>query len=204
MTYPVTSSMNPLVMKHLVADGRGTIIVSDPTNHVLNSLNELMFRGGVLAGTWGRNITHLMDDGLHANQSVHANQTLTLNVFESDLRWFAGAATIQIIALILILPVFWGWWELGLIDLTLSPFHLANLFEAPLLNNVNSAAGAREILRDVGKLRIKLGLIEGVRHRQDSSIDEKVTPSDSERLSRLGIAESPIVASPYKGMRFRG
>jgi hypothetical protein len=204
MTYPVTQTMNAMVMKHLVAADGGNIIVSDPTNEVLNNLNELMVRGGVLAGAWGNDLTHLMDDGLHANQSFHANQTLTLNVFGSDLRWFAGAATIQIIALILILPVFWGWWELGLVDLTLSPFHLANLFEAPLLNNVNSAAGARGIIRDVGNLHIKLGLIEASRPRQDSCTEEKVIPNGSERIARLAIAESPRVAAPYKGMRFRG
>ena len=196
--------MNPMAMKHLVLSHLGSIVVSDPTDEVLNNVNELMFRGGVLAGEWGKNLTHMMDDGLHTNRSFYANQTRTLNVFDSDLRWFAGAATIQIVALMLILPVFWGWWELGLVDLTLSPFHLANLFEAPLLDDVNSAASVREIIRDVGSLHIRLGLIERSRDGLSCSSDEKVTPNDPGRLSRLGIAESPRVAAPYKGIRFRG
>jgi hypothetical protein len=52
MTYPVSETMNALVMKHLVAADGSTIIVSDPTNEVLNNLNEIMFRGGVLAAQW--------------------------------------------------------------------------------------------------------------------------------------------------------
>jgi hypothetical protein len=142
-----------------------------------------------------------MDEGLTADQSVQAHQTETLNVFHSDLRWFAGAAAIQIVALILILPVFYGWWKIGLPDLTLSPFHLAKLFDAPLLRDVNSNTGARGIVRDVGSLPVKLGLVETPTY-PDTGFNELSTMGLQRRASRVGIAESQRVAVPWKGMRF--
>lgn len=87
-------------------DSNGTVIMGDPTTEIHNIINEVMFRAGVVAG-WD-NLTHRLDDGLTASQSVRANQTVVVNVYTSDLRWFAGAAAIQLIALLLILPVFYG------------------------------------------------------------------------------------------------
>ena len=45
--------MNAMVAKHLVAANATTMILSDPTDEVLNNINQIMFRGGVLAAaTW--------------------------------------------------------------------------------------------------------------------------------------------------------
>lgn len=99
--------MNELAFKHAgFANSNGTVMMGDPTTEILNIINEVMFRAGVVAG-WD-NLTHGLDDGLTASQSVKANQTLVVNVYTSDIRWFAGAAAIQVVALLLILPVFYG------------------------------------------------------------------------------------------------
>jgi hypothetical protein len=97
--------------------------------------------------------------------------------------------------------VFYGWWKIGLPDLTLSPFHLAKLFDAPLLRDVNSNTGARGIVRDVGSLPVKLGLVETPTY-PDTGFNELSTMGLQRRASRVGIAESQRVAVPWKGMRF--
>ena len=124
-------------------------------------------------GNRGHNLTHLMDEGLTADQSVQARQTQT---------------------------VFYGWWNHGLSDLTLSPFHLAKLFDAPLLKDVNSKTGTLRLIRDVVSLPIKLGLVETPTHT-DSGLNEPTAIRAQTRESRLGIAEPQTVAAPWKGMR---
>ena len=49
------------------------------------SLNELMFRAGVYTTGWA-NLTSLIDEGLPIAQTVPAKQTVTHNVYKSDLR----------------------------------------------------------------------------------------------------------------------
>ena len=59
----------------------------------------VMFRAGVISGPWSNN-TGRFDPGLSANQTISAVQTQTLNTFHSDLRWFAGAAILQILTIV--------------------------------------------------------------------------------------------------------
>lgn len=54
-----------------------------------------------------------VDQGLNSNQTLTASQTLTQNVYHSDLRWFTGAAVLEMLAILAVAPVFWGWWTLG-------------------------------------------------------------------------------------------
>jgi hypothetical protein len=197
-TFPAGASLNGLVMRHteqIGDDVEGNLVVSDPTDDVLNSLNELMFRSGLLVGS-------SKDYGPTNNQSVQAHQTLSVDVFDASLGWFAGAATIQIIALLLILPVLWGWWELGLVDLTLSPFHVAKLFDAPLLQDVHSTAGAVGITRNLGDVQIRLGLVEASPIRHEFYAREMPNAQGQGAQFRLGIAEANRVAAPHKGMEF--
>ena len=197
-TFPAGASLNGLVMRHTEQIGddiEGNLIVSDPTDEVLNGLNELMFRSGLMAAS-------TQNYSPADNQSVQARQTLSVDVFDASLGWFAGAAAIQIIALLLILPVLWGWWELGLVDLTLSPFHVAKLFDAPLLQDVHSTAGAVGIMRNVGDMQVRLGLVERSPTCQDFYAKEEPCAQSRETKSRLGIAEAHRVAAPQKGMRF--
>ena len=39
------------------------------------------------------------------------------------------------------------------VRVTMSPLEIAKAFEAPLLNNVNSAAGSRGIVNDMGDVK---------------------------------------------------
>ncbi len=170
--------------------------IKDPTSDIIGQLNELFFRAGLFAGTWP-NIRHLLDPGLSAEQAVPSVQTWKVNTFHSDLRWFAGAAVLQILTIMLVLPAFWGWWKIGT-DMTLSPFHLAKLFNAPILEDIRSTAGPNEIVRSIGNVRVRLGLLKE---------DVLAAPTGDRREEhmqapnmRIGIAEASGVDLPHRGL----
>jgi hypothetical protein len=98
--------------------------------------------------------------------------------------------------------MFWGWWTRGWwtlgCNLTLSPFAIALAFDSPLLRDVNSAAGAKGVVNELGNMKVKLGVV---------SDDESSTVSDGLRqdgyAGRLGIGEMQSVVRPRKGTKFR-
>ncbi|KAK3716961.1 hypothetical protein LTR37_006016 [Vermiconidia calcicola] len=136
----------------------------DPMPDIVSTFNQLMFRGGVIASSWddlrGRldpqNITTiLLDPGISIHQTVSAVQEITQTVFDSDLRWYVGAAIVQVVAALAILPMLWGWCHH-----TLSPFAIALAFDAPILKDVNSAAGAKGVVDLLGGMRLKYGIVD--------------------------------------------
>ncbi|KAK3075557.1 hypothetical protein LTR53_000995 [Teratosphaeriaceae sp. CCFEE 6253] len=173
--------------------------LADPTPDIIADMNELLFRAGVLSSSW-ENATSLIDPGLAVNQSVPGRQTQTENVYRSNLRWFAGAAVLEMVAVLVVLPLFWGWWSLGKVAL-LSPVELALAFDAPLLRDVNSATGSAGVIGHLGGVRVQYGAMSDGVHGEGpaSSSGESVRASVA---FRLGIGESANVFRPHKGMRF--
>ncbi|KAK3635935.1 hypothetical protein LTR56_014473 [Elasticomyces elasticus] len=177
----------------------GAIHLTDPTHDIVFALNELMFRAGVMSTNW-TNLADLIDPGLSIKQTLQAEQTVTENVYRSDLRWFAGAAILEIIAVLFVLPLFWGWWTLDKVTL-LSPFEVALAFDAPLLKEANSAQGVAAMVRsDMGKTQVKWGAVPDRSKFFDTDSDG--TQRNGNAAYRLGIAESQSVMTPHKGMRF--
>jgi hypothetical protein len=157
-------------------------------------VNEFMFRGGVLATGWD-NLANRLDSGVTKNQTVAAVQEITQNIYKSDLRWYSGAAVMQLATALLILPMFLGWWKLEC-SLTLSPFATALAFDSPILQNVNSASRPREIVDNIGAMRLKYGVVLGTGPDQFGEGDPAYASG------RLGLAASEWVMKPSKGMKF--
>ena len=180
-------------------DNECTVITRDPMDDIISSLNQLLFRAGILAASWS-NITKLIEPGLsNVHQVVQANMTRTENVFNSELQWFLAAVAIQVLTIVLILPAYWGWWTIGL-ELTLSPFQMAKVFNAPVLKGVNSAAGATGVVEEVGNMKLKLGVVDADEIIRGSG-GEKDT-HDVVSHARLGLDEAGQVWRPPKGARF--
>jgi hypothetical protein len=158
-------------------------------------VNEFMFRGGVLATGWD-NLANRLESGVTKSQTVGALQEITQNICKSDLRWYSGAAVMQLATALLILPMFWGWWKLEC-NLTLSPFATALAFNSPILQNVNSASRPREIVDNIGAIRLKYGIVLGTGPDQFGEGDPAYASG------RLGLAASEWVMKPSKGMKFR-
>jgi hypothetical protein len=116
---------------------------TDPTDSVINEFNKAMLRGSAMVG----DTTQI--------QTVNAVQTITQNVFRSDFPWFVGGAILQIAIVLMVLPMFYGYWMLRS-DLTLSPFSTALALDAPLLRDANASQNLRGVVEELGNTRIKL------------------------------------------------
>ena len=160
---------------------------TDPMPDILWSFNHLMLRCAVKAATWS-NVTRLLDDGVSPEQSVPAQ--VTQLAFHSDLRWFAGAATLQIAAIVFILPMFWGFWRMSS-DTSLSPLNTALAFGSPLLRDVDSQDGAKGVVKEVGNMKVRFGHII-----DDTSPAESEEEEDRAARPRLGFAEARDVLTP--------
>lgn len=177
----------------------GSIYIKDPMPDMVSKFDELLLRAGLMSASWS-NLTDLIDPGLRPSQLVQANSTKQENVFHSDLRWFAGAASVQIVAMLLVLPVFWGWWKIG-VDLSMSPFHIAKMFGSPVLGDVSSAAGTSAMLREAGSRKVKLGIVNtrsssNSAHGQSDEVFE-------DRYAQLRVDALQHVVAPRRGDSFR-
>lgn len=175
-----------------------TMRTRDPMDDIIAQYNDVLFRAGLLAGSWA-NITELLPlSSLPVHQSVSATQIKEMNVFKSDLRWFLGAAAIQILTVVLIVPAFWGWWKIG-IELTLSPFHTAKAFDAPLFRDINSAAGSIGLVKEAGDMHIQLGAVDVEKPVHGIGL---YGHQQNMHRSRLGIDTPDRVARPQRDATF--
>ena len=89
---------------------------------------------------------------------------------------------------------------LGLVEIqcsnNLSPCAIALAFDAPILQNVNSASRPREIVDAVGTVRLKYGAVGAA---NSDEVDEQGAVFAS---GRLGIGQIDNVTKPRRGMVF--
>lgn len=196
---PDRDSFNNMVDRYAVDSSFCRSKFNDPTTSILDQFNNLMFRAGIAASAFrdeNGDMTPQLDPGLQLTQNITAEQTLRVNIFVSDLRWWAGAAILELLAALAILPVFWGYWRLGL-RVTMSPFEIAKAFEAPLLRSATSGTGSRGIERAMGDLQVQFGTAD---QRYD-----RYGPGEEFGGSATGsliMGESEDVVRPRTGTRF--
>ena len=178
----------------------------DPTPSILLNFDELMFRSGIATANW-HNLTNLTDAGLSSNQTIYARQSKTQNVFNSDLRWWAGAAAFDLLTILIILPMFNHWWTHDR-HRTFSPLEVALAFDSPLLKNVHSTAGAGGTISQLGDTKIRFGAVqkEGTSPYHDTvNSDDAVGSGNGGGDSfarRLGIERTANVIRPRKNVHF--
>ncbi|KAK3109257.1 hypothetical protein LTR53_017683 [Teratosphaeriaceae sp. CCFEE 6253] len=165
----------------------------DPTADILAAVNELYLRAGVATSRWA-NLTSLMDPGQSATQVLAAVQATTEDVYKSDLAWFAGAAVLEILAVLFVAPLFWGWWRLGRVGM-LSPFELALAFDAPILKEANSATGVPGIIKQMGETKVRFGAVANASEGHEAKVGGRTSP-------RLGFGRMDDVIQPRDGEHF--
>ena len=87
-----------------------------------------------------------------------------------------------------------GWSHLGF-NLTVSLLSIALAFDSPVLKGVNSAVGARDVVRDLGSMKLKYVVTDQIAPCQEQATYDYAS-------GRLGIAESQNVAKSRRGMKF--
>jgi len=126
---------------------------NSPTEYVLNSMHDFMFRAALRAS----NGTVV--------QTFAAKRTLPALLFHSNHRYLAAAFAITLLALLVVLFLLWGWWELGRC-VTLSPLETAKAFDAPMMRTIGRNSAVEGILKEIGGMEVKYNgevMVNGVR-----------------------------------------
>jgi len=164
---------------------------SSPTEYVLNSMHDFMFRAALRAG-----------NSIEA-QTFTARRTSQALVFHSDHRYLVAALVPILLALLSVLSLLWGWWRLGR-PVNLSPLETARVLGAPILQTTRPDATVEEMLQDgeIGQRRVRLerGLVVDITHSRGIS-DKKVTECGQgaqEETSRAGKTRCDVAAVKVK------
>ena len=103
---------------------------SDPKEDVLASLNEMMIWAGVVSAMQPPNITAQLLKGLDPGNSLTSTtigeRTDTHSVFATHFGYFAAAAVVVGMTVLIIAPIYWGFWRLGR-PVSFSPLELAKV-----------------------------------------------------------------------------
>ncbi|KAL9047792.1 MAG: hypothetical protein Q9162_007948 [Coniocarpon cinnabarinum] len=121
------------------------ITFSDPMQELLAGAREMIFRTAIAAAN-GTNV-----------QTMTANQTLQQTVYHSDYRYFAGAAAVSLVAILIVLGTFNGFWMIGR-QVSMSPVEIAKAFGAPIFADLNSNLTASQIAKAARGQDLKYGV----------------------------------------------
>jgi hypothetical protein len=114
---------------------------SSPTDYVLNSIQDFMFRAAILAST----STEI--------QTFAAQRTSSALVFYSEYSFLAAALVAMLFAILVVLYMLRGWWKFGR-TVSLSPLETAMAFCAPMLQRAGLGSTAHEILNGIGRISV--------------------------------------------------
>jgi hypothetical protein len=154
----------------------------DPAIEILRKVNMLSFVTGLyLNGAPTTDVKARADRGM-AQQTIETAVTGIVEEYSTNFSYVAGALVATLTSVLLVLPVYWGFWQLGR-KVTLAPLEVSHAFNAPILapdQTKNYHGDFDEVLHDVGKRRVQYGQLVGAPPGQ------------------MGLAEPHKVAAPNK------
>lgn len=83
-----------------------------------------------------------------------------VNVFHSEYYYLLGSSLLGALFVLLVAPMFWGWWEIGR-KVTLNPIEIAKAFDAPFFQGLGSNSTETELVRNTGSRLLRYGEAEG-------------------------------------------
>ena len=182
---------------------------ADPSDDVINALNELMFRTSLIASNVSKyalmndsfdSFTNMYeafpvnifagDTGMPEPQMVEMEQTSNVTVFQSNFSYLAAALAAMMVGFSVVLPTLYGFWEMGR-RASLNPLEIGKAFNADLLHEQSSNIPAHRLAKAVGNRTVKYGeIIEDYQDLGGNGLGLR------HRASRLGIADSARVKKP--------
>jgi hypothetical protein len=167
--------------------------VTDPTANLIANARELMFRTAVAAAN-SSNI-----------QNVLALDEASIAIYESHFLYLALASVVTILAIILVIPTFFGYWNLGR-KVSMSPIEIAKAFNAPLLRNGDLNAEVKQLIEEWGDTEVRYGAVSNVirSEQQEAGRHKYAVPQSQPPDSSLEIAPPGLVVVPQEGCKFRG
>lgn len=157
----------------------------DPAIALLRKLNTLSFVAGLYLNGAPTTPVSQRKAANMPSQTVLTSVTGIVEEYTTNFSYIAGALVATLITVLLVLPVYWGFWQLGR-KVTLGPLEITEAFGAPIVTPErykNTHGDFAEILRDVGKRRVRYGQLRGA------------------PMGQMGIAEPQSVVYPDKVVR---
>lgn len=96
--------------------------------------------------------------------------------YKTNFAFMYGALASMLVCVICVLPVYYGYWQLGR-PVTLGPFEIAAAFRAPDLHHPKNAP-IETVIKDLGNRKVKFGEV-----------------MDGHDIGKIGVAEADKVAS---------
>lgn len=131
---------------------------SDPTDDILNAFRELSFRTSLYAAA-DTSLDHTeieSDQGMRSDQTVAYTGYTIQALYLMDWRFMVGGLVVSLLAALSVLPLFYGFWDLGR-EVSMNPFEIAMAFEAPLLADAGAHCDAGDIVKQIGDRNIMYG-----------------------------------------------
>jgi hypothetical protein len=152
---------------------------SNPMDDLIEVARELGFRASLKYAQTNSSDT----------QHVEYESGLTVLVYVTDYNKMAAAIVVSIVGILAVLPVFWGWWELGR-NVTMNPLEIASAFErmsseGSIFNGTDPNGDASHIVKGASTIgKIQYGALDG------------------QYGVRLGFARASTIRKPGNGERF--
>ncbi len=135
--------------------------IVDPLQTIIVGLNALAFiTADDLYNRPNYTDYYMSDDELSAYynnslQYVQATEMKSEVHYSTNTAYMCGALASTLVCVLLIIPVYWGFWELGR-KVSLNPIEIANAFQAPVLSSVHPGSGhADDVVKVAGKQHVQ-------------------------------------------------
>ncbi|KAH7066226.1 hypothetical protein BKA63DRAFT_523986 [Paraphoma chrysanthemicola] len=149
----------------------------DPLIEILRKINTL----GFVAALYVKDApATARKDRTSAHQTFETSVTGIVEQYNTSFGYVGGALAATLITVLFVLPVYWGYWELGR-KVTLGPLEISHAFNAPIIapdKTKNHHGDFEEVLGEVGKRRVQYGQLVGA------------------PTGQMGLAEPHKVATP--------
>ncbi|KAI4639001.1 hypothetical protein J4E93_009490 [Alternaria ventricosa] len=134
----------------------------DPTIEILRGLNTLSFVTALyIKGAPTTDVNKRKALGM-ASQTITTSVTGIVEEYLTSSAYVYGALAATFITVILVLPVYWGFWQLGR-KVTLGPLEISQAFGAPIIapDKMKAYHGDfDQVLEDVGDRRVQYGQLK--------------------------------------------
>lgn len=119
---------------------------SGTENQVLYAINRLGFA-----------ITTDTNNPTYSTRNVTMETTAFGIHYRTNFGFMAGAIASMVVCVLLVLPTYWKFWELGR-PVSLAPVEIANAFRAPVLDSSKASnAMVEDLLKEVGNRKVMFG-----------------------------------------------
>ena len=152
---------------------------TNPMEYIIEAAREISFRASI----------QYAHENTTNSQTTEFEKNIMQSVFETDYSKMAIALLVSMAGMLAILPLFWGFWELGR-RVSLNPFEVVIAFLG--MSETHPVMGKIDPNMNVGNILKSTELIGPVRYGA----------WHVNGRSRLGFAQAEVVRSPKDSERF--